>query len=128
MGWGRMSALLEAAGSHRPPCPPTHTYKLENQYLLELEGSIALLLEMEAHSPERPHQCAWQLQRLHQCGGVAQSLGSQAWEAKGLHSDPGSATSQICDLTSFFNLSEPQFPCYKMVYHESKMNLVFLGY
>lgn len=61
-----------------PPCPPTHTYKLENQYLLELEGSIALLLEMEAHSPERPHQCAWQLQRLHQCGGVAQSLGSQA--------------------------------------------------
>lgn len=62
MGWGRMSALLEAAGSHPPPCPPTHTYKLENQYLLELEGSIALLLEMEAHSPERPHQCAWQLQ------------------------------------------------------------------
>lgn len=78
MGWGRMSALLEAAGSHPPLCPPTHTYKLENQYLLELKGNIALLLEMEAHSPERPHQCAWQLQRLHQCGGVAQSLGSQA--------------------------------------------------
>lgn len=75
MGWGRMSVLLEAVGSHPPPCPPTHTYKLGNQYLLELEGSNALLLEMEAHSPERPYQCAWQLQRLHQCGGVAQSLG-----------------------------------------------------
>lgn len=128
VGWGRMSALLEAAGSHPPPCPPTHTYKLENQYLLELEGSITLLLEMEAHSPERPHQCAWQLQRLHQCGGVAQSLGSQAWEAMGLGSDLGSSASQICDLTSFFNLSGPWLPCCKMVYHESKMNLVFLGY
>ena len=128
VGWGRMSALLEASGSHPPLCPPTHTYKLENQYLLELEGSITLLLEMEAHSPERPHQCAWQLQRLHQCGGVAQSLGSQAWEAMGLGSDPGSSASQICDLTSFFNLSGRWLPCCKMVYHESKMNLVFLGY
>lgn len=52
-------------GSHPPPAL-LHTYKLENQYLLGWEGAYALLLEMEAHSPERPHQCAWQLQRLHQ--------------------------------------------------------------
>ena len=70
-GWagaGCQSCWKQSEATH----PPAH---LGNQYLLELEGSNALLLEMEAHSPERPYQCAWQLQRLHQCGGVAQSLG-----------------------------------------------------